>query len=222
MLFSEIGDISFVGLPNGNSLLNPIAVGGPLVTSIAINVDSSTGVTTNYSMATYTPRFGNLKKQKSDLISKISRERQKFVDEKNTLIRKGLNKTANIDYENRNQKYSSAENISRVVGDLQNYTEIMQRSSEITSSVVTSNETYIDPSTNQPINHTIISSNNSIQDENKKTISLATNSREQIKKVLSTVSKAIWEGVSKEHNPFIPNMQPPKETPTKEDIKDLF
>jgi hypothetical protein len=98
----------------------------------------------------------------------------------------------------------------------------MQRSSEITSSVVTSNETYIDPSTNQPINHTIISSNNSIQDENKKTISLATNSREQIKKVLSTVSKAIWEGVSKEHNPFIPNMQPPKETPTKEDIKDLF
>lgn len=221
MLFSENGEISFVGLPNGNSLLNPIAVGGPLVTSISINVDSSAGVTTSYSMATYTPRFGNLKKQKSDLISKISRERQRFIDEKNTLIRKGLNKTANIDYESRNQKYSSAENISRVVGDLQNYTEMMQRSSEITSTVVTSSETYIDPSTNRPINHITNSSNNSIQSDAKKTISLATDAREQINKALSTTFGAIWEGISKEQNSFIPNMQPPKETPI-EDIKDLL
>jgi hypothetical protein len=222
MLFSENGEISFVGLPNGNSLLNPIAVGGPLVTSVSINVDSSNGVTTTYSMATYTPRFGNLKKQKSDLISKISRERQRFIDEKNNLIRKGLNRARNIDYENRNQKYSSVENIGRVVGDLQNYTEMMQRSSEITSSVVTSNETHVDPSTGQPINSVITTASNNIQDAVKKTISLATNVREQINNSFSTTFGAVWEGVSKELNYFIPNMQPPKEAPTIEDTKDLF
>jgi hypothetical protein len=43
-------------------------------------------------MDLYTSSFGKLQKQKQDMISKISRERQRLRDERNALIRKGIGK----------------------------------------------------------------------------------------------------------------------------------
>ena len=90
LLFSERGGFSFAGLPNaslGKALLN----GGPLVTNISVDV-SDAGIKTTYKMDLYTASFGKLQKQKQDMISKISRERQRLRDERNALIRKGIGK----------------------------------------------------------------------------------------------------------------------------------
>ena len=91
LLFSERGSFTIPDLPKGNSLCQALIVGGPLVTSI--NVDVSTGgAKTTYQMDLYTASFGKLQKQKQEEISKISRERKKLQSERNSLIRKGLGK----------------------------------------------------------------------------------------------------------------------------------
>lgn len=91
MLFSERGSFTIPSIPLGNSLGRALVEAGPLVTSI--NVDVSTGgARTTYQMDLYTASFGKLQKQKSDEISKISRERKKLTSERNALIRKGLGK----------------------------------------------------------------------------------------------------------------------------------
>jgi hypothetical protein len=90
LLFSERGGFSFPGLPDV-SLSQSLLQGGPLVTNISVDVGDN-GVKTTYKMDLYTSSFGKLQKQKQDLISKISRERQKLRDEKNNLIRKGFGK----------------------------------------------------------------------------------------------------------------------------------
>ena len=91
MLFSERGSFTIPTIPIGNSLCKALIDGGPLVTSI--NVDVSTGgARTTYQMDLYTASFGKLQKQKADEISKISRERKKLTSERNALIRKGLGK----------------------------------------------------------------------------------------------------------------------------------
>jgi len=94
MLFSERGSFTIPTIPLGNSLCKALIDGGPLVTSI--NVDVSTGgARTTYQMDLYTASFGKLQKQKADEISKISRERKKLNSERNALIRKGLGKNQN-------------------------------------------------------------------------------------------------------------------------------
>lgn len=91
LLFSERGSFTIPDLPKGNSLCQALILGGPLVTSI--NVDVSTGgAKTTYQMDLYTASFGKLQKQKQEEISKISRERKKLQSERNALIRKGLGK----------------------------------------------------------------------------------------------------------------------------------
>jgi hypothetical protein len=91
LLFSERGAFTVPTIPKGNSLCKALIDGGPLVTSI--NVDVSTGgARTTYQMDLYTASFGKLQKQKQDEISKISRERKKLNSERNALIRKGLGK----------------------------------------------------------------------------------------------------------------------------------
>jgi hypothetical protein len=92
MLFSERGGFSIPGVPRGASLGKALIDGGPLVTNIDISV-SEGGIKTTYKMDLYTSSFGKLQKQKQDQISKISRERQRLVDERNALIRKGLGKS---------------------------------------------------------------------------------------------------------------------------------
>lgn len=103
LLFSERGAFTVPVLPQGNSLCRSLLAGGPLVTSI--NVDVSTGgIRTTYQMDLYTASFGKLQKQKQEEISKISRERKKLNSERNALVRKGLGK--NQSARNINQEYT--------------------------------------------------------------------------------------------------------------------
>lgn len=90
---SERGGFTIPGLPpsGGPSLCTALIDGGPLVTNISINV-SDGGIRTTYQMDLYTSSFGKLQKQKQDEISKMSRERQKLRDERNSMIRKGIGK----------------------------------------------------------------------------------------------------------------------------------
>jgi hypothetical protein len=90
LLFSERGGFVVPGMPKV-SLCQALLTGGPLVTNIQVDV-SDGGIKTTYKMDLYTASFGKLQKQKQDLISKISRERQKLRDERNALIRKGMGK----------------------------------------------------------------------------------------------------------------------------------
>lgn len=90
LLFSERGGFTYPGIPN-RSLCQVLSDGGPLVTNITVDV-SEAGIKTTYKMDLYTASFGKLQKQKQDMISKISRERQKLRDERNALIRKGIGK----------------------------------------------------------------------------------------------------------------------------------
>lgn len=91
LLFSERGGFSYPGLPT-TSLCQVLLQGGPLVTNISVDVNEG-GIKTTYKMDLYTASFGKLQKQKQDMISKISRERQRLRDERNSLIRKGLGKS---------------------------------------------------------------------------------------------------------------------------------
>lgn len=91
LLFSERGSFTIPTIPQGNSLCRELLNGGPLVTSINVDV-SSGGARTTYQMDLYTASFGKLQKQKQEEISKISREKKKLISERNALIRKGLGK----------------------------------------------------------------------------------------------------------------------------------
>ena len=90
LLFSERGGFTYPGMPT-SSLCQVLLSGGPLVTNISVDV-SDAGIKTTYKMDLYTASFGKLQKQKQDMISKISRERQRLRDERNALIRKGIGK----------------------------------------------------------------------------------------------------------------------------------
>ena len=93
LLYSERGGIVFAGAPRGNSLCQQLTNGGPLVTSISVNVANG-GISTTYKMDLYTSRFGKLDNQRKGEIDRMSRERQKIRDNQNKLIRKGLDKGA--------------------------------------------------------------------------------------------------------------------------------
>ena len=93
LLFSERGGFVFPSTPSGISLGRALQDGGPLVTSISINV-SEAGVKSTVKMDLYTSRFGRLQKQKEGAIAQIARERQKIIDNNNQMIRKGLIKSA--------------------------------------------------------------------------------------------------------------------------------
>ena len=91
LLFSERGGFTYPGMPTA-SLCQVLLSGGPLVTNVSVDV-SEAGIKTTYKMDLYTSSFGKLQKQKQDMISKISRERQRLRDERNALIRKGIGKS---------------------------------------------------------------------------------------------------------------------------------
>lgn len=93
LLQSERGGFVFPSAPSGISLGKALLNAGPLVTNLSIDV-SEAGVKTTCKMDLYTAKFGKIQKQKQDMISNISRQRQKLQDERNSLIRKGLGKNA--------------------------------------------------------------------------------------------------------------------------------
>ena len=92
LLFSERGGFVIPEAPTGLSLAGTLAAGGPLVTSIAVDVGSDQ-ISTTVQMDLYTSSFGKLQKQKEIAISQISRERQKIIDANNNAIRRGLGKS---------------------------------------------------------------------------------------------------------------------------------
>lgn len=91
LLSSERGGIVYSEAPSGISLGKFLQNAGPLVTNVSVEV-TDTSISTTLKMDLYTANFGKLQKQKQDMISNISRERQKLKDERNALIRKGLGK----------------------------------------------------------------------------------------------------------------------------------
>lgn len=98
LLSSERGGFVYPGAPSGIAIGRFLADAGPLISNIGIEVSSS-NIKTTIKMDLYTAQFGKLQKQKSDMISNISRERQKLKDERNALIRKGMGKNQkNINY----------------------------------------------------------------------------------------------------------------------------
>lgn len=109
LLFSERGSFTIPSLPQGNSLCKALINGGPLVTSINMDV-SNGGIRTTYQMDLYTSSFGKLQKQKQEEISKLSRERKKILSERNGLIRKGLGK--NQSARNFQNEYDTMKNAS--------------------------------------------------------------------------------------------------------------
>jgi len=91
LLFSENGGITYPDMPQGVDLAKPLNFAGPLVTSISVDI-STESIKTNIKMDLYTSRFGKLNKQKENLIGQIVREKQKLIEQKNYLIRRGFSK----------------------------------------------------------------------------------------------------------------------------------
>lgn len=90
-LFSERGGFVIPDAPMGISIARALQKGGPLVTSISVDIGDK--VTTTVKMDLYTARFGKLQKQKEGAIARIVRERQKIIDQNNSMIRKGIGKS---------------------------------------------------------------------------------------------------------------------------------
>tara|TARA_R100000008_G_scaffold86760_1_gene81432 strand:- start:8037 stop:13319 length:5283 start_codon:yes stop_codon:yes gene_type:complete len=93
LLFSERGSFSYPSAPIDVSLAKALEDRGPLVTSISVNV-SNNSIKTSVKLDLYTSQFGKLQKQKEKAIAQISRERQKLLDQRNSLERRGLGKGA--------------------------------------------------------------------------------------------------------------------------------
>jgi hypothetical protein len=78
--------------PTGITLAKALNEDGPPITSISVSVDQSSSVKTTVKLDLYTSKFGKLQKQKELAIGKISRERQKLLDQRNSAVRRGLGK----------------------------------------------------------------------------------------------------------------------------------
>ena len=92
LLFSEKGSFAMPEAPTGLSIAAALKNGGPLVTSINVSVGDAS-IRTTVNMDLYSSRFGKLQKQKEELISKIGRERQKIIDQNNSMVRQGIGKS---------------------------------------------------------------------------------------------------------------------------------
>jgi hypothetical protein len=159
LLYEEKGSITVASLPAGNSLLRPLISGGPLVTNMDVRIGSE-GVNTTYSMSTYSPRFGNLQKSRNDMISKIGRDRQKLLDDKNDYIKRGIFKTRGV--YNVNQ-FIGANIISSVSDNLRNSIERsnLSNSVSVNQNTLSFNNSYNDNTkeSNNAIVHTDIEQN---------------------------------------------------------------
>ena len=100
LLTSERGGFVVPIAPSGISLARALLNYGPLVTNISVSV-AQAGIKTTFKMDSYTASFGKMQKQVKDMITNISRNRQKQKDEQNAMIRKGIGKNqTNINYDN--------------------------------------------------------------------------------------------------------------------------
>jgi hypothetical protein len=152
LLYEEKGSVTVASLPVGNSLLRPLISGGPLVTNIDVRIGTD-GVTTTYNMSTYSPRFGNLQKQRNDMISKIGRDRQRLLDDRNDYIRRGLGKSRAAF----NDNFIGTNAISKAASSLYNSVQRQNYSQTLTyispTNTIVSNVTDQNQSQENPIAH---------------------------------------------------------------------
>lgn len=154
-LTSERGSVTIAGPPMGGVALGAALLnGGPLVSTVNIDV-SDRGITTVYKMDLFTASFGKLHKQKEKVISKVSRNQQKLIDERNALIRKNLGKNAtNQTYtqiykdmanQARSQSYEKADSSQALAGKAP--------ASKFVLSVTSFNETSVDGDVDQKLHY---------------------------------------------------------------------
>lgn len=88
LLLSERGAFSMIGTPSGISLGSYLLDSGPLVTDVNVSFDATGAAKTSLKMDSYTVSFGKMQKQRSDQIKRLSRERQKTIDQNNKEARR--------------------------------------------------------------------------------------------------------------------------------------
>jgi hypothetical protein len=133
LLFSESGSFSFPAIPHNVSLCSELITGGPLVTNVSVSI-SNNSIQSSYAMDIYTPRFGELQKQKDVAISQMVREKQRLRDEKNKFIRQGIGKKAsNFNFSKAIGEYSNASTLN---DSMTEFTEF-QRSTRVSNVNVT-------------------------------------------------------------------------------------
>jgi len=93
LLFAEGGSFTIPDAPFGLNIGKALLDSGPLVTSIAVSISES--IKTTISMDLYANSFGKLRKSQEEAFGKLTRDRQKQVDERNALMRKGISKSRN-------------------------------------------------------------------------------------------------------------------------------
>ena len=73
MQVSELGNVTLPGEPV-ISLGDQLIAGGPYVTNMSVSVDVNGGITTSYSMRTFTPKYNPFIKSNIDTVSKLGRK----------------------------------------------------------------------------------------------------------------------------------------------------
>lgn len=117
LLLSERGGIVYADTPRSVTLAKELKDQGPLVTDISVNV-STAGITTTLKLDLYTANFGKLHKHNEKNLSQVSRQKQKSLDEKNSLIRKSMGK---------NQKTARYNNIYQsIANDMKRLESLLQ------------------------------------------------------------------------------------------------
>jgi hypothetical protein len=222
LLFSENGVFSYIGLPSGNCLANRLIAGGPLVTSIDIAVGSDNGVTTTINTGLYTPGFGKLQKQKGDLIAKISRERQKLLDERNALIRKGLGKAGKVkNYDIQN--FDALINLDSAAEILKNKMDIINNTNEIAFTASPVQDLDVDPTKEvvtreKTVGRPVIANSKRREEIGAISPNVAANTNHQ----LASANGVPYEGVGLEMNPYLPSLEDAEVAVPESDIDELF
>lgn len=126
LLISERGGFAFPAAPSGIALAKALKTGGPLVTSISVEIGES--VKTTVKLDLYTAQYGKLQKQKEGAIAKLARERQKIIDQNNNALRRGLGKSSTSQDLLGGLMKNGGETLRKIAGDTETFfTEAQQK-----------------------------------------------------------------------------------------------
>ena len=87
-LISEAGSIEFPGTPT-ISLGSQLQSAGPYITDINVQIDNSRGVTTTYSMRTWTPQPYKLRKEEADAQTRTALKAQRNIGNTRDVVKRG-------------------------------------------------------------------------------------------------------------------------------------
>ena len=196
LLFSERGGFVIPDAPTGIALASALKQGGPLITSIGINVSETAGVKTTVKMDLYTSQFGKMQKQKEMAISQIGRERQRVLDEKNNAIRRGLGKAQ-----------TSTDLVNTVMDGGGKY--IMDIATNVTKQITANQELGREVDENMVVVGKDSSASMPLKDLMRfmGTLDASTLAGELGKNVISTASD-MWEAISLVPSQYLPSIEP--------------